>query len=64
MMLSFINDKDLIRITGNVIEVIKKARNRPESEVFKNVVDPFSSLFDATVQNIDIKDWLNQERSR
>ncbi len=64
MILSFISDKDLIEITKRVIDVIITARDRPESEIFKNAVDPFSGLFDAAVQNIDIKDWLNQEKSR
>lgn len=64
MKLSFINDKDLRDITKKVMDIIKSARNKPESSIFKNVVDPFSGLFDAATQNIDIKDWLNQERSR
>lgn len=64
MYLSFIDDQNLITATKKVVEKIKNARNRPDSQLFKNVVDPFSGLFDAALQEIDIEDWLSQEKSR
>lgn len=64
MILSFISDQDLFKATKKVVDAIVVARNRQESELFRNVVDPFSGLFDAAVQNINIEEWLDQERSR
>lgn len=64
MILSFISDKDLFKAKQKVVDAIVSARNRPDSQLFKNVVDPFSGLFDAAIQNIDIEEWLEQEKSR
>ncbi len=64
MFLPFIADDDLIRETKRVIDTIINARKKPDHVVFKNVVDPFSALFDASIQEITLDDWLSQERNR
>lgn len=64
MLLPFIKDEKLFEATKTVIDNITTARNRPDSQIYKNAIDPFSALFDATVQGIDLKEWLEQEKSR
>lgn len=64
MILTFIEDKKLFKATEKVIDAIKIARARPDEQLFKNTVDPFSGIFDAAIQNIDIDEWLSQEKSR
>lgn len=64
MYLSFISDKDLILAVDKVLAVMKKANADAEKKLYKNVVDPFSAIFDGMFQGLKLEDWLKLERTR
>lgn len=62
--LAFISNTDLEREVGKVVDVAKKASEKADSMLYKNVIDPFSALFDSLCNGISLKQWIKQERSR
>ncbi len=62
--LTFISDENLYRHTQAVIDVIKGSLEASEEEFFKNSVDPFSAVFDATSRGITLTEWKEDEKSR
>ena len=62
--LKFISDKNLITAVNNVIQVIEKAENRTDENMYKNVIDPFSALFHGITKCISCKNWMDQEKAR
>ena len=46
-LLAFIDNKSLYREVGKVIDVAKKSAKDSENDLFKNVIDPFSAIFDS-----------------
>ncbi len=63
-LLNFIDDKELYSIVENVLTVSLNASNNAEQELYRNVIDPFSALFDALRQKITLEEWLIQEKMR
>ena len=63
-LLSFITNESLYKIVGDVLKVSQRANADAEKEFYKNVVDPFSALFDALRQNITLEQWIEQEKLR
>jgi hypothetical protein len=62
--LPFISDNDLKREIWRVINVIYHANADAEAKFYRNVVDPFSAVFDSLCQDITIESWVKQEKSR
>ena len=62
--LKFISNHDLITAVSKVIKVIEKAEHDAETNMYKNVIDPFSALFHGITKSISYKDWLKQEKAR
>ncbi|MCX6739796.1 MAG: Eco47II family restriction endonuclease [Candidatus Parcubacteria bacterium] len=62
--LKFISDKDFIDAIDKVIRVIENAENNSVINLHKNVIDPFSALFDGISHSITYKQWLEQEKAR
>lgn len=63
-LLSFIKNEDLYKHVETVINVAKSASAEAESNLYKNVIDPFSALFDASCQGLYLDQWIRQEKSR
>src|SRR3989344_826199 len=63
-LLAFIDNKSLYREVGKVIDVAKKSAKDSENYLFKNVIDPFSAIFDSLFQGIGLNEWLKGEKSR
>ena len=63
-MLNFISNHDLNRFTKDMVEAAQKAKERVEADPYRSVVDPFSALFDAAVQDISLDEWMLKEQSR
>lgn len=62
--LSWITDVNLNRCVG---EVIKKGLNgieQSKKDVARNSIDPFSALFDASLQGMNLQEWLVSEQRR
>ncbi|MFA5189052.1 MAG: Eco47II family restriction endonuclease [Patescibacteria group bacterium] len=62
--LKFISDKDLIAAVDRVVKIIKTAEQNSAINLHKNVIDPFSALFDGVSHSITYKQWLAQEKVR
>jgi len=63
-LLSFISNKDLYGQVEMVLNTAAAASRESETKLYKNVVDPFSALFDASWQGINLDQWIRQEKSR
>lgn len=61
-LLTFISDQDLYKHVRNVLGVIKSAK--AGNDLYSNVVDPFSAVFDSLHQGVSLAQWLEQEKSR
>jgi hypothetical protein len=63
-LLSFVSNHDLYEAVNNVVVKWRQASGTGHENLFSNVIDPFSAVFDSACQGITIASWLNQERSR
>ncbi len=62
--LEYIPDEALVRYVEKVIKALQTAENGVESRPYKNVVDPFSAVIDASFHGLTLADWLRQEKIR
>ena len=62
--LPFISNEDLCNQVKRVLDVAKISSTKAEGRLFDNTIDPFSALFDALIQGISLKKWLEQEKAR
>ncbi len=62
--LSFITDKNLLAAVRKVIQKIENAQKGVDATVHKNVLDPFSALFDGITHGISYKEWIKLEKVR
>lgn len=62
--LSFIEDRDLILAVKKVIQKIELAKQHIDLKLYKNVLDPFSALFDGITHDISYDEWLASEKVR
>ncbi len=63
-ILPFIKNKDLYKHVGRVLSVAKNAVRDSEKNLYKNVIDPFSALFDAMTTEMKLSDWIKKEGTR
>lgn len=47
-----------------VVDCIREVQNKPDKSLYKNVVDPFSAIFDSVVEGISFNDWFKREKTR
>jgi len=57
-----ISDEAFIKADQKIVTAIKKART--ERDYYKNKVDPFSTVFEACVGNMDLTTWFESEKAR
>ena len=62
--LSYISDSNLENAVQTVVNCIRQAQARPATSLYKNVIDPFSAIFDGVVDGISFNNWLNREKVR
>lgn len=62
--LSYISDSRLYELVAEVLQTIKNREQSIEEEIDKNVIDPFTALFDAMRIDKGLDDWLLIERTR
>ncbi len=62
--LPYISDQDLRKAVKIVVDCILSTQQRQEAEMYRNVIDSFSAIFDGSVQGFSLEDWLQKERSR
>lgn len=62
--LFFISDDALFKSVKKVIDKIESAERNIESKLHKNVLDPFSALFDGITRSMSYTQWLESEKVR
>lgn len=60
----YVDDSKLIEEVAEVIKSINTAISNIDTSLYKNILDPFSALFDASSQNITYGQWIDQEKRR
>lgn len=61
-MLSWISDGDLFAICKKLVDDTRT--NTSDTVKFKNIVDPFSAVFDLAINDISFTEWLQNENVR
>ncbi|MFA5518906.1 MAG: Eco47II family restriction endonuclease [Spirochaetota bacterium] len=61
MALSWIADKVLLEIVSNILEIAQNAKTSAENDFNKNVIAPFSALFEISGFDIDYETWFKNE---
>lgn len=62
--LTWISDTDLRKIVKNVLDVGIKKKSSVGKHFQKNVIDPFSSIFEASAFGVDHQTWKQSEMIR
>lgn len=62
--LPYIEDEDLRTAVTTVVNCILQTQVATEAAMYKNVIDPCSAIFDASVQGLTLDEWLILERTR
>lgn len=62
--LEFISDDILISLVKDVLDVGRKKKVSVEKQFQNNVIDPFSSLFESAISEVDHATWKNSEMVR
>ncbi|OGH64973.1 MAG: hypothetical protein A2821_00670 [Candidatus Magasanikbacteria bacterium RIFCSPHIGHO2_01_FULL_41_23] len=63
-LLPFIINQDLYSGVEFVLGVARNAVNNSEKDFYKNVVDPFSALFEVMTTGISSAEWMKKESAR
>jgi hypothetical protein len=62
--LNFISYDNLYEVCKSVIDVLDSATDNIDKKLHKNIIDPFSAVFEASFHNISLAEWLKMEKSR
>lgn len=62
--LTFIKDVDLFQLVQKVVDALTTATKMVGKNPYKNVLDPFSAIFEAIFFRIDMRDWMKKEQIR
>jgi hypothetical protein len=62
--LSWIDDKQLISIVSDLLIKASEAQKNATAKFGKNVIDPFSALFEMSGFEIDLNTWMKNETTR
>lgn len=62
--LKFISDSDLITAIKKLIQKIENAERDVDTKLYKNVLDPFSALFEGITHGTPYNVWLKSEKVR
>ena len=63
-ILPFISNEKLYSVVADVLGVAKSAAENSKRDFYKNVIDPFSAIFDAMTTGITLTDWIKKEGTR
>jgi hypothetical protein len=62
--IKFITYEKLFNICKNIVYAVQTSVDNKEKTLYKNIIDPFSALFDASLYNISLTEWLRIEKIR
>lgn len=64
MYLTYISDDDLIDLCKEVVATLDKAIENKQKDLYKNIIDPFSAIFESSYYDISLTEWIKREKSR
>lgn len=64
MALTWITDEALVEIVSNILQTAHNAKTSAEDDFNKNVIDPFSALFEISGFDINFETWFKNETTR
>lgn len=62
--IDFLSMEDLYAAVSEVVTALEKAEKDAEKNIYSNVLDPFSAIFEAVYFKMGLSDWINKEKSR
>ena len=62
--LPFIENEELCRILGELKIASDEAKEKAEQSLSRNVIDPFTALFQMQLLSISAKEWPDVEKRR
>ncbi len=62
--INFISESKLVEICADVLNTIKKAIKQSDNNLHKNIIDPFSAIFEASFYNLTLTEWIEREKAR
>ncbi|MDB5258806.1 MAG: Type site-specific deoxyribonuclease [Candidatus Taylorbacteria bacterium] len=60
----YVDDKVFLEEVQRVFNTVGGELNETDKKIHKNVIDPFSAIFDSASQGINYDDWIEQEKHR
>ena len=64
IQLSFLKTEIVYSLCQEIIDKLNKSTQKIDTDIHKNIIDPFSAIFDASFQKISITQWFEQEKKR
>ncbi len=62
--LKWISDADMETAVSHLLQKAKEAKEKSDKEFGKNVIDPFSAMFEMSGFHIDYESWIGSEKIR
>jgi hypothetical protein len=62
--IKFLKREKLSELCKNIVNTLQKSADSEEKALYKNIIDPFSALFDASFHGISLTEWLKSEKIR
>jgi hypothetical protein len=62
--IEYLEDETLKGLVKDVLDIVRKKKKVVEKDFHKNVIDPFSSIFDAAVSELNHDMWMSTEMAR
>ncbi len=62
--LKWLNDADLSKAVGNLLETAKKSKIKASKKFGENIIDPFSAIFEICGFDLSYEDWVQNEKTR
>ena len=63
-LLNWISDKDLETSVNQLLNKAKEAKEKAENQFGKNVIDPFSAIFEISGFEMEYQTWIKSETAR
>lgn len=62
--ISFIKRDTLYSLCKDIITTVNKTTSTKEDTLYKNIIDPFSAVFEASYNKISLQQWIKTEQTR
>ena len=62
--INFISKDRLYKLCNDIVETIKKASESKTEDLHRNIIDPFSAVFEASYAKISLQEWIEKEKIR